>query len=72
MSTENIDEVDEEKVEEFVNNFVFDYLGQEVEFLSVAEFGEEDEVELTEDELREAYSRANKLLIKIRDHIYRD
>lgn len=62
----------EDKIESFVNDFVFNHLSQDVDFMSVVEAADEDEVELDEDELGKAHSDVNKLLKKIRDHIFKD
>jgi hypothetical protein len=59
-----------EKIEDYVNNFVYNYLGEEVEFLSVVE--DEDTADFTEDEQRQAHDEIHALLRRIRDEIFED
>lgn len=61
----------EDKVEEFVNDFVHAYLGREVDFMDVVEAADDEEADLTEEELQDAHTRVNALILKIRDHIFK-
>jgi hypothetical protein len=57
-----------DKVEQFVNDFVYEYLSRDVEFSDVYE--DEEAEDFTEEEQRKAHQDIHILLRRIRKTIY--